>query len=524
MNKIILKYLFVVLTFTLVASCTKEKDPVVKNDHVEVFADHAVFHWEVEYAEQASSVVELGTSSDMHDARRYGSEIPTGDKVFTVTVPQLNAGTTYYYRYLVLVSDKTFTMDLDHFTTSNVILPSVETLDVTDITGESAVLSGIILDDFGINVMEYGFCWASHDMPDMNDSVAVCRTGTDVFSTRIQGLQPSTDYYVRAFAKNVNGVAYGESKSFQTGILLTAPVVNTLNAHLLTPNSVSCDIEVVSDGGSDVVERGVCYGTNDQQLTVNNEHLAAETIGIGEFSIVVENLGTGKTYFFRAYAINDKGVGYGEILSVTTNDGLPVVNTVSVSEITTNSALCTGEVVDQGISSLREHGFCWSFSENPTIDDFHVKSIVTNVGVYNCLIDNLSDATEYHLRAYCRNHHGIAYGEDIVFTTLPIMPEVATLEVTDITAHSARCGGRVITDGSYLQTERGICWSTNPNPTTDGSHAIDPTLASGGSEVNMFKLDMTGLAANTVYYVRAYVNTAAGTTYGEEKTFTTRNE
>lgn len=514
-------YLFIALALILAAGCKKEKDPVVKNDRVEAFTDHAVFNWEVEYAEQAASVVELGSSSSMGDARRYGSESPTGNKVFTVTVPQLAENTVYYYRYLVLVGDKTFTMDLQHFTTPKTLVPSVTTLDVTGITGTTATVSGQVTDDHGVEVTECGFCWATHETPDMNDHVVACEVGTDVFTAQLTGLLPNTVYYVRAFAKNADVVAYGASLSFQT--TASVPVVSTLSVDLTTAITVNCEAEVVNDGGAEVIERGVCFGPDEHRLFVENDHVIASTAGIGPFSVVIDALSTCKEFFFRAYAVNSMGVGYGEILSVTTGDGLPVVHTLSVDEITHYTAVCTGEVVDQGLSSVRERGFCWNLTGSPTVDDFHIPSLISDVGVYSCMATNLSDGMEYHLRAYCKNRQGVAYGEEIVFTTLPILPEMTTWDVTDITAHSARCGGRVESDGGHVQMERGICWSTSPNPTADGNHVIDPALA-GGSEDNSFMLDMTGLSANTAYHVRAYVTTSVGVTYGEEKTFTTLSE
>lgn len=94
-------------------------------------------------------------------------------------------------------------------------------------------------------------------------------------------------------------------------------------------------------------------------------------------------------------------------------------------------------------------------------------------------------------------------------------PTVATSSVSDITYSSAICGGNVTSDGGASVTARGICWSTNPNPTTGSSHA------SGGTGTGSFTASMTGLAATTTYYVRAYATNSKGTSYGEQEAFTT---
>ena len=91
---------------------------------------------------------------------------------------------------------------------------------------------------------------------------------------------------------------------------------------------------------------------------------------------------------------------------------------------------------------------------------------------------------------------------------------VTTLEPTDITTTSAVVGGTVaLGEGNHLYA-RGICWGTEPNPNIDGNHIVGNAVA--GSQI----VTLTGLTANTVYYVRAYAVTDCGLAYGEEQSFT----
>jgi uncharacterized protein (TIGR02145 family) len=94
-------------------------------------------------------------------------------------------------------------------------------------------------------------------------------------------------------------------------------------------------------------------------------------------------------------------------------------------------------------------------------------------------------------------------------------PTVTTNSATNITSSSASSGGIVITDGGASVTARGVCWSISSNPTTANSHTTD------GSGTGTFTSNLTGLSANTLYYVRAYATNAIGTAYGNEATFTT---
>ena len=99
-------------------------------------------------------------------------------------------------------------------------------------------------------------------------------------------------------------------------------------------------------------------------------------------------------------------------------------------------------------------------------------------------------------------------------TTEYISPTVTTSEVTNIGNTTAKCGGEV-TEGDFIVTARGVCWSTADNPTIDDSHTVD------GGGAGLFTSNVTGLTENTTYYVRAYVTSSAGTAYGETKTFET---
>lgn len=94
-------------------------------------------------------------------------------------------------------------------------------------------------------------------------------------------------------------------------------------------------------------------------------------------------------------------------------------------------------------------------------------------------------------------------------------PTVITSDVSNVTSNSAICGGEVTSDGGAIVTERGICWSTNANPTISDSHAP------AGTGIGMFSASMNGLQASTTYHVRAYATNEAGTAYGEDKEFTT---
>lgn len=94
-------------------------------------------------------------------------------------------------------------------------------------------------------------------------------------------------------------------------------------------------------------------------------------------------------------------------------------------------------------------------------------------------------------------------------------PTLTTNVVTNIGDFSATSGGYISSDGSAAITSKGVCWSTNHNPTISDSKTTDGT---GNSDFNSI---ITNLVVNTTYYVRAYATNSAGTGYGNEVTFIT---
>lgn len=95
-------------------------------------------------------------------------------------------------------------------------------------------------------------------------------------------------------------------------------------------------------------------------------------------------------------------------------------------------------------------------------------------------------------------------------------PILNTSEVREIKLISAQCGGEILTSGNSIVTERGVCWSTEQNPTVLDSHTVD------GKGLGRFTSNLENLKENTTYYVRAYATITEGiTTYGNEVSFTT---
>ncbi|HOZ52963.1 MAG TPA: hypothetical protein PLU17_13950, partial [Chitinophagaceae bacterium] len=195
---------------------------------------------------------------------------------------------------------------------------------------------------------------------------------------------------------------------------------------------------------------------------------------------------------------------------------IPTVTTSSVSNTTQNTATCGGIVTNDGGAIITARGVCWSLYANPTTEDSKTNEGAGN-GTFISDLTGLTPNTPYFVRAYATNSAGTAYGNQQDFTTLPTpnLPALTTNDVTDKTQTTAKCGGNVTSDGGAAVTARGVCWSTSANPTVANSKTID------GTGSGSFISNLTGLSANTPYYVRAYATNSSGTSYGNQQSFTT---
>ena len=193
----------------------------------------------------------------------------------------------------------------------------------------------------------------------------------------------------------------------------------------------------------------------------------------------------------------------------------PQLSTTQVLNVKSDSATVVGFVVAAG-SGFTEKGVCYSTQTGPSVSDSKTPFTGTvRTATFNVKIGGLNYATKYYARAYATGGAGTIYGEEVSFTTLPVVPVLTTANISTITGNSAAGGGNVTVAGGAEVTARGVCFGTSHNPTVTGSKTTD------GQGLGAFTSALTGLLGNSVYYVRAYATNSAGTGYGPEVSFTT---
>ena len=260
------------------------------------------------------------------------------------------------------------------------------------------------------------------------------------------------------------------------------------------------------------------YADNESLKDVNT---IDPEINEGVYTFAITGLVPQTEYFYQLEYSNGMMTSRTDIKNFTTNPAPEpptpeiTVTTKNVSDITINSAKTGGTIACEDQIQIQGRGVCYSKAHNPTLQD-HVISNGTGLGSFVSVLTDLEVNTEYYVKAYAETNDSIIYGNEVHFTTNAIIaPEILTQQVTDITTTTATCGGNIISDGGCPIIVRGICWSTNQNPT------ISDESTTNGDGVGEYTASITNLEPNTKYYVRAYAINSNDIYYGEQVSFTT---
>jgi len=201
----------------------------------------------------------------------------------------------------------------------------VETRQIEEIGPTHCVIHGEILETGPDGIEQHGFVWSENREPDL-ESGYVIELGTTYgpvpFSATLRNLSANTVYYVKAYASGGSQTAYGMEQEFTT----SSPGIPTLysaQAYHITATTAVSGGSILSDGGSEIIARGVCWSTHPTPTL--NDNCTLDGKGKGSFESELSGLEPYTVYFIRAYATNSLGTGYGENFGfITLWDNSPV--------------------------------------------------------------------------------------------------------------------------------------------------------------------------------------------------------
>ncbi|NTW31335.1 MAG: hypothetical protein HGB12_01650 [Bacteroidetes bacterium] len=434
----------------------------------------------------------------------------SGTGTFSSSINGLIQNTTYYARAFATNSEGTAYGNEIIFTTLAATIPTLTTSTASSVTQTDAMSGGNITNDGGANISVYGVCWSTSSNPTTANNISFDGSGTGTFYSYLGGLTSGITYYVRAYATNNVGTAYGNQITFTAGL---PPTLTTTSASSISGGNATSGGNITNSGTTSVTARGVCWSTSINPTIADNKTLNSS--GTGSFSSTITGLTSNTFYYVRAYATSSVSTSYGNQISFTTIAAtIPVLSTTMATSITLSTATSGGNITNGGGANITDRGICWGTALNPTIALITKTTDGSGMGTFTSSITGLTGGTLYHVRAYAINSVGIAYGTDRTFNTQSV-PTVITTAVTSITGGSAASGGNITNNGSAVASARGVCWSTSTNPTTADSKTTN------GTSSGVFTSSLTGLIGNTTYYVKAYGTSTVGTGYGSQVSFTT---
>lgn len=440
---------------------------------------------------------------------------PVSDETdYSAIATGLTLGHTYYVRAYAINASGTAYSTNQVTVVPAYILPEVSTNDVTNrnMAAGTATFNGTINAIGDPAYTERGFAYGTNHNPSVDDQTKVVSgTGTGAFSANVSGLQIGTTYYIRAYARNSGGIAYGSEKSLN--FESSAPSVTTQAATNINKNNGTATFNgnVTNAGDPAYNEKGFVYGfTHNPNVDDNTKKIVSGT-GTGAYSSNVSELQVGHTYYIRAYAKNEgSNPAYGEevTLDFTATPAAVTTSAPTNKNIANGTATLNGNVTNAGDPTYTEKGFVYATTSNPNIED-NTKKIVagSGTGAYSVSVDGLVMGETYYIRAYVINGGETHYGAEQTMDFSAVLPTVTIQNATnvDLQNKTATLNATIVSVGDPAYTERGFVYGTMTTPTI-----YDATIATAdGTVTGTYTKTITGLQDLT-YYVRAYAKNNAG--------------
>jgi hypothetical protein len=121
----------------------------------------------------------------------------------------------------------------------------------------------------------------------------------------------------------------------------SAPLVLTVGVTDVTDSSAKAGGKITSTGQQEITATGFCWSNSNNMPTIEGDDTSKAVLSSGGFVTELFNLQPSATYYIRAYAINSLGVGYGEAISFTTGNAVPVADSVNISGIAAVDSILT---------------------------------------------------------------------------------------------------------------------------------------------------------------------------------------
>lgn len=398
-------------------------------------------------------------------------------------------------------------------------VPTVTTTAATNITHNFAQLNGSVNPN-GANTTYYFEYGTTINYGSKTNSVSAGSGTSTVFvNNPITSLIPNTTYHFRLVATNSGGTNYGNDRIFTTSPPQGVPTATTNTATNVTHNSAQLNGAVNPNGASTTYYFE--YGTTtDYGSTTSIGNAGSGTSAISVNSSIA-GLISNSIYHFRVVATNSGGTYRGDDLTFEASappiQGMPYVEAGSSSNVSCDAGQLYGTVYPNGLSTTA-WVVCSESTDlvNPIITQPQTLGSGTSAVPFSQIVTGLSPSTNYFCRIMASNSAGTRSGSQMNFTTTPVCgaPTVETKPATSINSSWAQLNGTIKSNAG--DTWYYFEWGTNANY---GSKT--PEYRGYWTEAHPIPNSVYNLNSNTTYHFRLVARNSAGTSYGNDLTFTT---
>ena len=141
----------------------------------------------------------------------------SGMGAFNVDVSGLQSETKYYARaFATNEAGTNYGTQIVFTTEKTIFLPEVSTFNPIGILEDGVSSGGSVTKDGGAQITARGVVYGTSKNPTLNDNFTKEGNGLGAFVSELKGLKSGTTYYIRAYATNKQGTAYGPEQSFKT--------------------------------------------------------------------------------------------------------------------------------------------------------------------------------------------------------------------------------------------------------------------------------------------------------------------
>lgn len=534
-------HLIICSLLLVMAACEKDTEPanfapkLATGEATNIYRTGATLSGSMEKAEGVV-VKEYGILYSTLQSMAEYTEMKVDEKSgnnFAVQLQGLESDKTYYYCAYAHSGYSIAKGEIRSFTTGASNTPVFSALEVSGTDEKSFTVSTSILDEGGGEILFSGFCWketsVSGYLPTEKDEMKVIDNLSN-YRLRIKDLKPGRQYAVRAYSVSTKGIGYGETAYIITK-MTDLPVVSSSVPQDSTETSITLLARILANGTT-VTEKGFCYSTEMEEPTITGLKEIAYTPDTTIYA-TISSLKPGNTYYIRAYAVGQQGVGYGDVITYTIPDDghqavPPVVTTLSAEDLGNSTAVLTGSIATDNLEGITSFGFTWqsksSSIENVVIENYPSGNISQLTGIFTLKLEGVP--TEETIQAYAwaiREVNGQelrGQGDWIEFTLAQTVQPATVTQTTvrDITVHTVSAIAEVTSNGGSEITESGFYYSTT-HALPDERDLHVSSLTTG----NNITANLVGLEEGQTYYIRAYAINQAGLSYGAVGNFQTKS-